>query len=68
MKKIMILIGAVIIIGIALFAVYTIDALLLWGIGNLILHLFSIEYTWTFWHGFGTAIIIGLFKCIFKGK
>ncbi|MBQ2870508.1 hypothetical protein IJE86_02275 [bacterium] len=66
MKKIMILVGAVIVIAVALFAVWSIDALVLWGIGNLILHLFNIEYTWTFWHGFGSAIVIELIRWIFK--
>ena len=68
MRKIMILIGTVIVILIALFAAYSIDALVIWGLGNLILHLFSIEYTWTFWHGFGSAITINLIRWFFKGN
>ena len=34
------------------------NALFLWGLGNLIIYVFRISYDWTFWHGVVATIVL----------
>lgn len=55
-----------IILGIAI--AITLSAMTLWGMGALIVWVFKINYTWTFWHGLASVFIIGILKSIFGGN
>lgn len=41
-------------------------SLILWGLGNLIILVFKINYTWTFWHGFASELIYMFLRGIFN--
>ena len=43
-----------------------VNSLIMWGLGNLIIYVFKINYTWTFLHGFVTILIFNLLKGIFN--
>ena len=43
-------------------------SLIFWGIGNLFIFAFKINYTWTFLHGFIVEILYILLKEIFNKK
>lgn len=61
MRLVEILIGILVfIIGVA------IGTLIFWGIGNLFIWIFNINYIWTIWHGLAVEIIYIILKGIFK--
>lgn len=41
------------------------SGLIFWGIGCLIISVFGITYTWTFWHGLCIALVVAVLKEIF---
>lgn len=43
-----------------------ISASIFWGLGNLIIFVFKINYEWTFLHGIVATLIYLLFKGLFK--
>lgn len=43
-------------------------SLLIWGIGNFIIWIFDINYTWTIVHGLGTVGIVYSLRFIFGGR
>ena len=43
-------------------------SLIFWGIGNLIILIFKVNYVWTIWHGFIVELIYIILKEIFGGK
>lgn len=46
-----------------------IGGLFFWGIGNFVIVVFGINYTWTFWHGVVISILQGCLKATFtRGK
>lgn len=45
-----------------------VGSLIFWGIGNLIIYVFKINYVWTIWHGFIVELIYIILKEIFGGK
>lgn len=49
----------IIVLGIMIFIVliYLLEGLLFWGLGNLIIFLFGLNFKWTYFHGLGLAII-----------
>lgn len=53
-------IGILIVIGI--------PTLIYWGIGNLIIHVFEINYTWTILHGLCTALVTSALHSIFTNN
>ncbi len=57
----------VIIIGIILIIAcyFGLSSLIFWGIGNLIIQVFKIDYVWTIWHGLVCALIFLMLKDIF---
>ncbi len=57
-----------VILGVILIVVLVgiIQSMFFWGLGLLILKVFEISYTWTFWHGFVTAIVVDVLAGIFK--
>ena len=44
----------------------SLEALLFWGIGNLILWLLNMDFNWTFIHGLVMAIILCVIRIEFK--
>ena len=50
--------GIALIILIALF----LGAAIFWGLGNLAIFVFNIEYTWTIWHGLFCELLYILLK------
>lgn len=61
MKYLLIGLGAILIIAILL----SLSALIFWGLGNLVILVFSIDFVWTFWHGLVCALVFILLKEIF---
>lgn len=47
---------------------FGISSLIFWGLGNLIIFVFKIDYTWTIWHGLVCALVFVLLKEIFNRK
>lgn len=43
----------------------SLSALIFWGLGNLVILVFSIDFVWTFWHGLVCALVFILLKEIF---
>ena len=43
-----------------------IGSLIMWGVGNLIIYVFHIDYEWTILHGVVADLIFLLLKVIFK--
>lgn len=41
------------------------SSLFFWGLGNLIIWVFKINYTWTIWHGVVVTVIVMVLKSIF---
>jgi hypothetical protein len=64
MKYLLIGLGTILIIAVLL----SLSALMFWGLGNLIIFIFGIKYTWTFWHGLVCALVFILLKEIFGRK
>ena len=48
--------------------VFSLSALIFWGLGNLIIWVFGIKFVWTFWHGLICALVFVLLKEIFSRK
>lgn len=48
--------------------IFGISSLIFWGLGNLIIYVFKINYTWTILHGFACALIYSVVQGIFKNK
>lgn len=48
--------------------VYGLATLIFWGLGNLIIYVFSINYTWTILHGFVCALVYSVLQGIFRGS
>lgn len=44
----------------------SIETVILWGVGNLVIWVFNINYTWTIWHGLICALFYRLLKGIFN--
>lgn len=61
MKYLLIGLGAILIIAILL----SLSAIIFWGLGNLVILVFSIDFVWTFWHGLVCALVFILLKEIF---
>ena len=53
---------SILILGIIL----AISSLIFWGLGCLVVSVFGIAYTWTFWHGVVCALVYALIKDMFK--
>ena len=51
---------------IGLLCVYFLGSLIFWGLGNLIIYVFGINYTWTFLHGLVTFLIYQVIQGIFQ--
>lgn len=56
-------IGALIVAG-----AYAVSGLCMWGVGNLVIHVFDIEYTWTYMHGLCTSIVLSIVGGAFKSS
>ena len=48
--------------------VYAVSGLCMWGVGNLVIHVFDIEYTWTYMHGLCTSIVLSIIGGAFKSS
>ena len=64
MKYILIALGTIFIIASA----FILSSIIFWGLGNLIIWVFKIDYTWTIWHGLACALVFALLKDIFNRK
>ena len=64
MEIIKYILGAILIISIKIL----LSALILWGVGNLIIFVFKINYDWTILHGLASSFIYDLLKEIFSGN
>lgn len=47
-------------------AFMNLSTLMMWGLGNLVIFVFDINYVWTIWHGLGCAILIQFIRNIFR--
>lgn len=56
----------VVLVALCYLAIYAFSGLIFWGLGNFIIWVFGISYTWTYLHGVAAAIIIHILKSIFK--
>lgn len=45
-----------------------IGSLIFWGLGNLIIYVFHIDYTWTFLHGVVADLVWNLLKGLFSNN
>lgn len=61
MKYLMIGIGTILIMSM----LFSLSALIFWGLGSLIIWVFKINFAWTFWHGLVCALVFVLLKEIF---
>lgn len=52
----------------AIIIVLIVSTLIFWGLGNLIIWIFKINYTWTIWHGLVCELIFILIKEVFGRK
>ena len=46
----------------------SISGLCMWGIGNLVIHVFKINYEWTYLHGLTTTIVLMILAGLFKNN
>ena len=53
---------------IAVIIVIVLGALIFWGLGNLVIWVFKIDYVWTIWHGLVAEFVFILLKDIFSRK
>lgn len=58
----------IIIFLIALILMITISTMIMWGVGNLIIWVFKINYNWTLWHGLASCCIYWLLRGIFNNN
>lgn len=59
------------VLGISIIAIVLalgISSLIFWGLGNLIIWVFNINYIWTIWHGLVCALAFALLKELFDRK
>lgn len=61
MKYLMIGLGTILIMAM----LFSLSALIFWGLGSLIIWVFKINFVWTFWHGLVCALVFVLLKEIF---
>lgn len=61
MKYLMIVLGTILIMAM----LFSLSALIFWGLGSLIIWVFKINFVWTFWHGLVCALVFVLLKEIF---
>ena len=47
---------------------YAVSGLCMWGIGNLVIHVFDVEYTWTYMHGLCTSIVLSIVGGAFQSS
>ena len=64
-KSILIGLGVVVVVVGILALVFGLLGLIWWGLGAFIIWAFAIDFTWTFWHGLATAIILNTLGGIF---
>lgn len=55
-----------IILIISLFISIILGTLIFWGLGNLIIFVFKINYEWTFLHGLVVQLVFMILRNIFK--
>lgn len=62
------LIGILITLGVLalLIVCFTLSGLFYWGVGSFIIWAFSINFTWTFWHGLSVSFIMFILSTIIK--
>ena len=53
---------------VAVIIVIVLGALIFWGLGNLAIWVFKIDYVWTIWHGLVAEFVFILLKDIFSKK
>jgi len=53
---------------IILICITLISTLIMWGVGNLIIWVFHINYNWTFWHGLASCFIYWILRGIFNSR
>lgn len=58
----------ILIILLGILVMYAISSIIFWGLGNLIVWVFHLNYTWTILHGLVGALIYSLIKGIFENK
>lgn len=58
MTTTLILIGSLLIYA----TILLLSGLIFWGIGNLIVYVFNISYTWTYLHGLAIALVYATIK------
>lgn len=61
-------IAIAIIVLIMLILIFAISGLIYWGIGAFIVHVFQIDYAWTYWHGLALSFITWILGGIFSTK
>lgn len=59
---------AAILILLCVILVYGISGLVMWAVGSFIIHVFDINYEWTFLHGLATSFILSILRSIFKSN
>ena len=62
MEKLFVILCAVL----GIIAVFLLSGLIYWGIGAFIVWAFSINFSWTFWHGLALAFITWILAGIFS--
>lgn len=68
MKYVFGAIGIIILSILVVLLAISLSSLIFWGLGNLIIWVFKINYTWTILHGLVCAVVFALLKEIFDGK
>lgn len=66
MKEFIILLFAIIIAVIIIISAYLLMGLVFWGLGNLVIYLFGLNYQWTFLHGLGMETLAIIIRLIFS--
>ena len=66
MKKLLVVFVSIIIALMIVIGAFLLAGLVFWGLGNLVIYLFRLNYEWTFFHGLGTELIIFIIKLIIK--
>lgn len=66
MKNLLKIIGYVIGILVAVLGIFALVSLIIWGIGNAIIYLFTLPATWTYWKSCVTTFLIWGIRQIVK--
>lgn len=66
MKEFIILLLAIIIAVIIIISAYLLMGLAFWGLGNLVIYLFRLNYQWTFLQGLGLETLAIIIRLIFS--